>query len=601
MASGTMKASALLMVLVIASVRCLVSADDYSIDPQPLWKGITGAPWIHFSLDHDVSDEFDGEFLNETKWDPHGLRNENTNCPTWNGPTNAPLVDYSTYFTTTTQPFIGRPIPAEERQYRLSDGMLHLKISKQPQAYFLQREYYCNSTTYRCNYDINKPCYATKFNGDPILRDPNDPTSYRFINHDKCKNEPFCIPHPAHVVGDRRMYSTYVGPNLVGNKAFKYGFIEVNVRAARSSAVSAVWMYDNHVWPSYSRFRRDNSTAPIRLESPSLIRSRRWQEIDMLEVMNTWSQNLHRLYVPNIHVFAGYHGEFTRAHDDGRHTLGPIVLDESVFQVGRNPYFKRLNVSSANSWHLNAGAVHELKSEWADNFHRVGMYWSPYEIRFLIDGTEVLRIQNSLVHQSMFMVLSMAFNVHWAQTKPGREEIGSEFIVDYVRRWTVDLDVPHWRVPSSLPLSNHMTDSFHSLGNEYLAAENLFPVRDDNKTVELRLPGNSKPFWVEKHFANYVQRDIKRDTPSLKTSEKDIVAKVKERYSWVPELCTGKNGCGLGETGRKKKLTGCDRLAVEARYDRAREPNPKASYDPMNAVTAYEDADPNAAGAGWAL
>eukprot|EP00171_Calliarthron_tuberculosum_P015281 IDg15281t1 len=322
----------LLSLLVAVPILTIVAAEHFKREPMPLWKGITGAPWIRFSLDRDVSDEFDGEFLNETKWDPHGLRNENTNCPTWNGPTNAPLVDYSTYFSTTTQPFTDARIPEDERQYRVSDGMLHLKISKHPPGYFQQREYYCNSTTYMCNYDMNRPCYATKFNGDPILRDPNDPKSYRYLNHDKCKKEPFCIPHPTHVVGDRRMYSSYAGPNIVGHIPFKYGFFEVNVRAARSSAVSAVWMYDNHVWPSYSRYRRDNASAPILLESPSLIRSRRWQEIDMMEVMNTWSQNLHKLYVPNIHVFAGYHGEFTRAPGDEEHTLGPIVLDESVFR-----------------------------------------------------------------------------------------------------------------------------------------------------------------------------------------------------------------------------------------------------------------------------
>lgn len=580
------------VLLATAPILALVAANEDKREPSPLWKEITGAPWIHFTLDRDVSDEFDSDALNETKWDPHGLRNENTNCPTWNGPTNYPLVDYSTYFTTTTEPFTRRKIPIDERQYHLKGGMLHLKISKKPLGYFQQREYYCNSTTYHCNFDQNRPCYATDFQGQPILRNAKDPKSYRYINHDKCKREPFCLPHPAHVMGEGRKYGAHVGPNLVGRSAFQYGYIEVNVRVAQASAVSAVWMYDNHMWPSYSRFRRENSSAPIILESPSLIRSRRWQEIDMLEVMNTWAQRLNRLYIPNIHVFAGYHGEFTRArNDDDYDTMGPIVLDESVFQVGRNPCFDQMNASAANSWHLNVGSVHELPEEWAEHFHRVGLYWSPYEIRFVVDGDEVLRLRNTLVHQSMFMVLSMAFNVHWAQTTPSDREIGQEFVVDYVRRWTVQLDVPHNRVPSRLPLSMQMNDTFRSLGNEYLAAENKFPVRNDNKTVELRISKRRDARWVEKHYTNYALRAINQGEPKWGR---------RRPYHWIADGCDD-DVCGMHRTGRKRKLSENDKVILEGRRDRAREPTALAMYNALNSITAYEDIDPNGMGAGWAL
>lgn len=585
-------------------VSCLIlcaSVDAHGNFHQklPLWHGVGGAPWVRFTLDHRVSDEFNGNWLDHSKWDVHGLRNENTGCPGWNGVTNFPESQHSTYFTTSSVPFsAGAKVPPKERQYSVRDGGLHLRISKKPLSYFLAREYFCNAKTFACNHNASIPCFGTNFGGKPILKNSSDPTSYKFINHDKCKIEPYCIPHPKHVVGQRRIYQKWVAPNIVGKNAFRYGFFEVNVKVADASSVSAVWMYDQNMFPSYARYVVTRK-GDVRLESPSKIRSRRWQEIDMLEAIHT--KHFNRLYIPNTHVFSAYKGEFTQpTYTADRRKMGPIVIDDDVFRIGRNPRFSEHYPKRSNSWHMNPGAVKTLDSPWAENFHRVGLFWSPNELRFLVDGDEVYRCKNTLVHQRMFMVLSLSFNYFWARQAPNDSDAEKEFIIDYVRRWDVDMSIPG-APPSKLPLDYRMQTSFRSLGNTFRAVDGRFPMPDDNRTVELEEVKQYKNgrfekrnVWKKATLPSDVVRSVERGPQKPVEVGESLLPDDHYHNWWYPRECWD------NVTGRKQRADGREAQYLASRSDRNRKPEDNATYDPRNAITAYEDHDPNAAGAGWA-
>lgn len=571
-----------------------VNGHDNFHEKVPLWHGVGGAPWVRFKLDHRVSDEFDGNWLDHSKWDIHGLRNLNTGCPSWNGGTNYPYTEHSTYFTTSSRPFsAGGKVPIKERQYSVRNGALHLRISKKPLSYFLAREYYCNSTTFRCNHNASVPCYSTTFNGHPLLKNSSDPESYKFINHDKCKTEPYCIPHPEHVVGQRRQYQKWVAPNIVGKHPFRYGFFEVNVRVARASSVSAVWMFDQNVFPSYARYI-ETPEGKVALESPSTIRSRRWQEIDMLEAIHTKKMN--KWYIPNTHVFSAYKGEYTRPDSaGGENKMGPIVIDDDVFSIGRNPRFSNSYPKRGNSWHMNPGSVAELNEPWGDHFHRVGMYWSPKELRFLLDGDEVYRCKNTLVHQRMFMVLSLSFNVFWANHNSSDADAEKEFIIDYVRRWDVDLNIA--KVPSHLSLDHRMETSFQSMGNTFRAVDGRFPVPDDNRSVELTV---LKDFKNGRLRRRSIWRKARIPTDVVRTSELQWKGGPAEHHSYNHHRVRYPGECWDNATGRKRRADITEAQYLASRSDRNRQPLSMATYDPRNAITAYEDHDPNAAGAGWA-
>lgn len=445
--------------------------------PLPNWDNVKGLRKIRFKYDATISDEFRGRKLNERKWDPHGLQNGNTGCPKWNGPVDWVEPIFSTYHATTTDTN-GRKIGKRKRQYRVKGGKLLIRTSSKPERYFRKREYYCNKKTFHCNHNKKIPCYGTTYAGHPILKDPKKPKSYAYVIHDKCKIEPFCIPHPTKVVGSSRKYRKYLGVNIVGRKLFKYGFFEARVRMANSPAVTAVWMHDDNMVNGYSRWVKEKDY--YRFESPSLIRSRRWQEIDILEGMNTPVNDIWRQYIPNVHVFAGYKGEFTTRRVK-RGKLGPIVLDRGVWTLP-NPTFSPPDPDRANEFHLNYGNTASLARPWADDWHTVGMYWSPREIRFLLDGKETLRLKNTLVHQAMFFSIGTGLNKQWAQRAPTNFQLGKWTKIDYVRRWTVKTRRGR-DPPSSQPLRRIMPKSFKSLGKRYKAIDGVFPVKDDGQSL----------------------------------------------------------------------------------------------------------------------
>lgn len=548
---------------------CLISA--VFSQPEPKWQKVTELGSVSFTYDAEVSDEFDESNLDLNKWSPHGIENENTGCPQWNGPVDWDQPYYSSYFATNTD-VTGDQIKEEDRNYHVQNGTLRITLTSKPLDYFTQREYSCNSETFRCNNDENITCFGTRYDGSPILNNINDPTSYRYLIHDKCKMEPYCIPSPKHVTGLSRKYQRYVGVSLGGRKIFRYGFFEAHVKVARTSAVTAVWMHDNNVYPSYSRWTYDATNNFYRLESPTVVRSRRWQELDMLEAMNAEKNDLKRKWIPNIHVFAGYKGEFTRANlQEGN--LGPIVLDRGVF-TERNPKFTPPDPSRSNSYSMNYGSTKTLPTDWPDKWYTIGMYWSPEEIRFILDGEETFRIKNTLVHQPMFWTISTGINRPWAGRPPRDDEISLWSEIDYVRRWTVQTEGAQ-DPPSELPLKNLMENKFNSLGNSYYAVDGLFPVEDD---------GLSVPGPLLRMFIDAMSPSPNSNQSNYTNTNSNPTFQERDR----------------GSTGRYKRMSEEEYKRQISREDRFRIPEEEPNCDLDGAVTVFENSNPETNLAGWA-
>lgn len=457
---------------VLLSAR-LAEAQRRPARPRVPWRGNA-----QFVLDNDLSDEFSGSTLNTTKWDEHGLRNPDTGCPRWNGPPSESFPDYSIFFPATDNPIPGgEPI----RQYRLKRGRLEYRIRPQPLSFFEDREYYCNTTTFTCNHNPNIPCFATNFNGEPIYAD-KEKTQFRGVVHDKCKKSPFCIPHHLYVSRKlNRTYASLVAPHISSKKLFKYGFMEAKVKLPRSSAILAVWMHNDDMVNGYCRYRKMEGPFIRRLECPSMVRSRRWQEIDLLEGMNS---EIHKTkFMSNVHSFAMNKGEFSSATavdlGDGEMGGGPIIVKDD-FKL-KTPSFADVDpaLRVSNDFHWNPGSLAELDTEWADKSRVVGVYWSPNEIRFYLDGVEVRRLKNTLIHQPMYLDISTAINVKWAQETPKAIALRKYSKVFYLRTWKVFTE-DGVEPPSTLPLDTGIEDGFQDLyGNEMLGVFGRFPHNDN--------------------------------------------------------------------------------------------------------------------------
>lgn len=564
-------------------------------------------PWrssAKFVYDPVVSDEFSFNVLDESKWDPHGKRNPDTNCPNWNGPPSTSQPQWSTFFPTTTDPDTRLPT---EKLYSLRNGRLTLHNAVRPLHYFTKREYYCNTTTFTCNHDSSIDCFATNYKGEPFYKDANK-SMYAGVTHDKCKLEPFCIPHPQHVTGKPRVYSRIVGAHLTSKTPFKYGMFEVAVQMGDSPSVAAVWMHDDSMVNGYCRFVKHSDPARSTervLECPSVIRSRRWQEIDVLEAMNSAFHK--RLYIPNIHAFAGYKGEFTSetAVDNGSGNMGggPILVKASLFNE-RKPSFADVAVDErkANDWHFSSGSVHTLDSAWSDRPRKLGMYWSPKEIRFMVDGKEVRRIRNTLIQQPMLMDLSYSFNVQWARETASEERIAEPFHIYYVRRWEV-LTEDGLDPPSALPLDEKMGTFGNHYGEQLLGMFERFPVNDeqtfsavqggetDSLSGTTRTAHDAMDLGDADYFVSARQINVSGGAARAQTRERD--GRLRPA-----------GGVGNRRFSRaRRKLSAAQRLAAlsyGSRLAAVQRVGGAAQVVADAETTVFEFANPNGNAAGWA-
>ena len=315
----------LLRLIVVATICVLISVSTSQPIPNVPWADATV-----FELDENLSDEFDSETLDLSKWDENGQRNPQTGCPECNGlRSTASNPIYATYFSTSTD--LANPNGPRHREYELRDGKMWINVNTRDESFFEAREYYCNKTIFTCNHDNKTPCFHTNVRGKPVIRNGK----YAGVMHDKCKTEPYCIPHYKNVMNKpARQYRKYTSTHLSSKRLLRYGFMETKVRLADSSSVLAVWMHGHDATGGkYCRFRLKGDGSPrIVRECPSRVRSERWQEIDPLEAMNS---DFHKnKYVPNMHVLACSKGEFSSATSvdkpSGEMGGGPIVIGNLI-------------------------------------------------------------------------------------------------------------------------------------------------------------------------------------------------------------------------------------------------------------------------------
>lgn len=589
--------------ITIAFLLFHISASNAMRGPPPK------VPWrdqAAFVFDRSVSDEFRGDSLDETKWDTHGLRNQDTGCPKWNGPPSSEAPEYATFFPTPTDPVTGEKI---HQQYTVSKGKLILGVKEEPLEFFKAREYYCNATTFKCNHNENIDCFATNFFGEPTYKDP-EKTQYRGIVHDKCKLEPFCIPHPEYVARKPRVYTKYTAAHLVSKKAIKYGYFETKVRLPNSPMLTAVWMHNDELVNGYCRHRETGDPA-IKgkiFECPSAIRSRRWQEIDILEAMNTPIHK--RWYVPNIHSFAMYKGEFSSAtavdKGDGMMGGGPIIIKKSVFSE-RIPDMSSIPESDriGNDFHYSSGSVQDLDADWAAKSRTIGMYWSPNEIRFYLDGKEVRRIKNTIIHQPMFLDISGGWNVPWGQQAPRRNHLRRKAKIFYYRRWEVFTE-GGVDPPSELPLDTKMERLFQPLyGDKMKGVHGLFPL-SDNLTAVPTTPEKDDVMMAEPQAPNANLGTTVRGSQvdSFNSSDylmwEDPVA-VRMRRRKGLERAGGQGNRRFSRI--RKKMNRREREITLSRPDRIVELKKQGDMpSPIvdGSITAFEFTDPNKVAAGWA-
>lgn len=456
-----------------------------SLAQQPT-PNVPWADFADFELDTDASDEFDSPVLDETKWDVHGLRNPDTDCPRWNGPLSTGVDSiYSTYYSTSTN--LENPNGPPHREYDIQNGKFLLNIGVRPESFFAAREYYCDPETFHCNHDQTIPCYWTNLKGEPIIKDGQ----FVGMTHDKCKMEPYCIPHHHYVLNKpERPYRKYVSTHLYGKPMFRYGFVETKIKMAKSSAVMAVWMHGRDTTgPGWCRFMSNDEGKVVR-ECPSRVKSDRWEEIDLVEAMHT---DFHqRRYIPNVHVFQCSKGEYTSpsAQEDPSGSMGggPIVINNFVKNqklFGSIPPEQRV----PNSFHMRTGSVYELDEPWGDKERVLGVYWSAQHIRFYVDGVEVLTVANTLVHQPMALDISSQLNVGWAKQEPASDtEVTQYAEIDYVRVWKV-FTPDGVDPPAQKPENDAMTRKFNPIlyGDELRGVHGIFPD-NDGRTVILTEP-----------------------------------------------------------------------------------------------------------------
>lgn len=456
-------------------------------------------PWLkkaRFQLLDDLTDEFDNKQLNETKWDPHGLRNLLGDCPRWNGPTRTfnGFTNYSTFFPSSTSP---KDPSKKLKFYRIKKGQLRMRIDVKDEGFFADREYYCDkAANFTCNHNASISCFTTDIFGDPILNADGD---FMGMNHDKCKIEPFCIPHYQFVLDKddpiERPYRKYVSAHFSSKKLFRYGFVETRVKLSNSSAILAVWMHDdNFASNSFCRYLRKEGKPGVEQQCPSLIRSRRWQEIDLVEHSNSDFQRSN--YMPNMHVFSANKGEFTSANastnpPDGGTGGGPIIVRNAFIQnppsftdvadVGECTSLATCDAAQdlRNDFHWNPGNVTNLPSEWASDWRVAGLYWSPTEIRLYIDGVEVKRLQNSIIHQPMYLDLSSSINRIFTRQEPDDARVRKWSKIDYIRTWSVEIKNGQ-DPPSDLPLDTDLIDEFDDkyAPGDLLSVFDRFPWTD---------------------------------------------------------------------------------------------------------------------------
>jgi beta-glucanase (GH16 family) len=117
-----------------------------------------------------------------------------------------------------------------------------------------------------------------------------------------------------------------------------------------------------------------------------------WTEIDVFEICGTGERE--NQYNMNLHVF---------------HT--PLIKE-----------------------HFGRGGEWRAPYRFADDFHVFGLEWTPFVIRWYVDGIEVRTAENTHWHQPLTMNFDSETMPDWFGL-PEENELPSTFIIEYVRSW----------------------------------------------------------------------------------------------------------------------------------------------------------------------
>jgi Ca2+-binding RTX toxin-like protein len=102
-----------------------------------------------------------------------------------------------------------------------------------------------------------------------------------------------------------------------------------------------------------------------------------------------------------------------------------------------------------NAIHSNSVPAAGLQNFVPDDsgFHTYGALWSPSDIIFYVDGTEVWRTPTPYdINKPMHMIVNLAVGGPWAGAPDGSTPWPGEMKVDYVKAW--NLPDPNWREPT---------------------------------------------------------------------------------------------------------------------------------------------------------
>lgn len=117
-----------------------------------------------------------------------------------------------------------------------------------------------------------------------------------------------------------------------------------------------------------------------------------WTEIDVFELCGTGERG--NQYNMNVHVF-----------------MTPLVKE-----------------------HFSRGGEWRAPYQFADEFHVFGLEWTPYVIRWYVDGTAVRTEENTHWHQPLTMNFDSETMPDWFGL-PDDNELPSTYSIEYVRSW----------------------------------------------------------------------------------------------------------------------------------------------------------------------
>jgi beta-glucanase (GH16 family) len=112
-----------------------------------------------------------------------------------------------------------------------------------------------------------------------------------------------------------------------------------------------------------------------------------------------------------------------------------------VFELsGKGPLCCKYNMNShifgtpLRDDHASKGDHIDTPYNFADDFHVLGFEWTPYVLRWYVDGEAVLTMENTYWHQPLTMNFDSETMPDWMGL-PDKENLPSTYSIEYIRTW----------------------------------------------------------------------------------------------------------------------------------------------------------------------